>query len=140
MITEVNGKTIRSFMELRGKIGSIGAGKDVELTLSRDGEEMMVTATLLNNDGASVVADNIHSMMKGATLANNSDGDGVSVTEVNERSPAQAIGLEKNDVIIGVNRKKIEDVGDLRNALEAQSNVFALQVVRGSTVLYLMIR
>ena len=40
VITKVNGKAIKTFNELSGKIGSIGAGQTVEITVIRkDGKE-----------------------------------------------------------------------------------------------------
>ena len=64
----------------------------------------------------------------------------MQVSELEERSPASMLGLEKDDVIIGVNRTRIQSVSDLRDALEEAKGVMALNVVRGNSSLYILIR
>lgn len=46
IIVSVNGKEIRSFGELRAKIATLGAGKEVKLGIIRDGKDKTVTAKL----------------------------------------------------------------------------------------------
>lgn len=139
VITKVNGKMIKSFSELRGKIGSIGAGKDVDITvITREGREKTYTVTLKKPESAKVEAQQLHNMLEGADLENGDNG--VLVNNVAENSPAQFIGLQPDDVIVGVNRTKIGNLGELRDFFKDKKGVFALNVLRGNTTLYLMIR
>ncbi|KGJ98976.1 Do family serine endopeptidase [Thalassotalea sp. ND16A] len=140
IIIEVNDRKVRSFNELRGKIGSIGAGKTVELTLLRDGDEKTVEVTLKAAPDANIAAVNLHPMLKGAKLSSNAQGPGVMVNDVDANSPAAAVGLQKGDVIAGVNRSRINNLAALRGALEQIQGVVALNVMRGNTELYLMMR
>ena len=125
---------------MRGKIGSIGAGKTVELTLIRDGDKKEVEVTLKAALGANIAAANLHPMLKGAKLSSNTKGTGVIVNYVAENSPAAAVGLTKGDVIAGINRVRVDNLAALRDALEGIKGVVALNVVRGNTELYLMMR
>jgi len=141
VIIKVNGKTIKSFSELRGKIGSIGAGKKVKITLVRDGKTKTVTAELQKSADANVEASSIHPMLEGAELENNDDGKGILVKSVESDSPAGAIvGLKEGDVIAGVNRMRLKSVGELRNFLKDHKGVFIINVIRGENNLMLMVR
>ena len=140
VITKVNGKTVKTFAELRGKIGSLGAGKEVDLTVVRDGKEKRFTAKLKQAEAANVEAASLHRMLEGAELDNNADGKGVEISNVERGSPAESIGLKAGDIISGVNRTRTETIGDLRNYLKDHTGVLALNVVRGNRSMYLMIR
>ncbi|MBA6329073.1 Do family serine endopeptidase [Colwellia sp. MB02u-6] len=141
VIIKVNGKIIKTFNALRGKIGSIGAGQTVKITVIRkDGKEKTYDVTLKKADMANIAAASLHPMLDGAELENNSKGNGISVAEVAENSPAAAVGLRKGDVINGINRQRINNIGELRSYLSDHKGVFALNVQRNSTSLFLMIR
>ena len=90
-----------------------------------------------------VVAKEIHPALEGATLTNgkSEQGDnGVVVSGIAPRSPASRIGLKDGDVIIGINRKKVDNLVQLRTELEEAKGVIALNVKRGISSLYLVIR
>ena len=141
VITQVNGKSVRSFSELRGKIGSIGAGKIVKLTIVRGNDKPIIYSVKLKRaDNSNIVAANIHPMLQGSVLENNTQGEGVTVSSVALNSPALLIGLKPFDVIVGINRRAIKNLAELRKALKAQKGVFALNIVRGNRTLYLMVR
>ena len=143
VITHVDGNKIRSFPELRSKVATKGAGSKIKLTVLRDGDEVALNVVLGAADKPAVVAENIHPSLKGATLANGEtkQGDnGIEVTELEERSPAAMIGLEQGDVIVAINRKRISSVIELREVLESAKGVMALNVIRGNSSLYILIR
>ena len=140
VITKVNGKMVKTFAELRGKIGSIGAGKKVKLTVVRDGKEKRFTVKLKQAESANVEAASIHRMLDGAELDNAADGRGIEITEVEKGSAAEAVGLQAGDKITGVNRRAIATIAELRNYLKDNTGVLALKVERGNRAMYLMIR
>lgn len=138
VITKVNGKAVKSFNELRGKIGSIGAGKTIEITVIRDGNEKDFEVTLKKSSAANIEASSIHPMLEGAELENHDQG--IHVKAVAQGSPAQLVGLKANDTIRGINRKRIGSIADLRNFLKDHKGVFALNIIRDNSNLYLMVR
>lgn len=140
VITKVNGKSIKTFNELRGKIGSIGAGKEVELTIVRNGKEDNFTVKLKQSQANNVTAGNIHRMFEGAKLENNSNNTGVIVKEIEADSPANLVGLQSGDLITAINRTRINNVAELRNYLKDKEGVFALNIIRDNYSQYLMIR
>lgn len=140
VITKIDGKKVRTFEELRGKIGSLGAGKKVKLTIIRDGKQKIFTATLQKAENTNIAAESIHDMLDGAKLENSSKMNGVEVTAIEENTKAQAIGLRKGDVITGVNKTRTNNIAELRSFFKDNKGVFALNIIRGNSSLYLMIR
>ena len=143
IITDMNGVAVTSFQELRAKVGSKGAGSKIKLGLLRKGKKINVDVVLGDATQAVVAAKEIHPALEGATLTNGKtkQGDtGVVISELVARSPAAMIGLQDGDVIIGVNRHKVDNVTALRNSLDEAKGVIALSVKRGNSSLYLVIR
>lgn len=140
VVTKVNGKTIKTFNELRGKIGSIGAGKKVDLAIVRNGNEKTFTVKLKQSQANNVAAASIHRMFEGAELENNANNNGVIVRNVEEGSPAELVGLHSGDLITAINRTRIKNVAELRSYLKDKKGVFALNIIRDNYSQYLMIR
>ena len=143
IITAINGRQLHSFQELRAKIASMGAGAEVELTVMRKGKKMNVDVVLDDATDTTVTAAQIHPALEGATLSNGADdagNAGVVVSDIERGAPAARIGLQSDDVIIGVNRVRTSTVAEFRNALDEAKGVIALNVKRGNSTLYLVIR
>ena len=141
VIIKVNGKTVKSFGDLRGRIGSIGAGKKVKITVIRhNGKHKTFTVKLKQAKTVDIDAKNIHPAFDGAKLENNTKGSGIEISSVKPKSTAAFVGLKKGDVIVGINRNPINNIADLRSALKDHHSVFALNIKRGDSSLYLMIR
>ncbi|RHW76820.1 DegQ family serine endoprotease [Colwellia sp. RSH04] len=140
VIVKINGKSIRSFSELRGKIGSIGAGNKVKLTVIRDGDDETFTVKLKQSQSSNVAAASIHRMLEGAKLKNSPDNVGIIIEEVAPQSPAQVAGLRDGDIITGVNRTRTKNIIQLREFLKDKKGVVALNIVRDKQAQYLMIR
>ena len=143
IITHINGIAVNSFQELRAKIGSMGAGSEVELTLLRKGNSTKVDVTLGDATGTVISAREVHPALEGGTLANGQTergNPGIEITDIDSRSPAARIGLQDGDVIVGVNRTRVNTVAELSRQMEGVEGVIALNVQRGKSSLYLVIR
>ena len=143
IIISLDGKPIRSFGELRAKVATMGADKNVTLGLFRDGKEQQVEVTLSRADEENIQANTLNESLEGAQLAQTSSEDkvqGVKVAEVTPRSPAAMSGLEKGDIIIGVNRQRVKDLNDLRQIVQDKPEVLALNIQRGNSSIYLVLR
>jgi len=140
VITKINGKTIKTFSELRGKIGSIGAEKTIKLTIVRNGNEQVFSVKLKQSQASNIAAANIHPMFSGAKLENNKNNSGVIIRDITENSPAQRVGLQSGDLITAINRSRINNIAELRNYLKGRKGVFALNIIRDNYSQYLMIR
>lgn len=143
IIVKLNGKAVRSFGELRANIATMGAGKTVTLGVIRDGKEQEVNVTLKQADLTETKASVLHPALEGATLGNTEPGadvTGVVITKLEQRSAAAQAGLQKGDVIIGVNRTRIATLQELQAAMKNHSDILALNIRRGNATLYLVLR
>ncbi|ATW44339.1 Do family serine endopeptidase [Glaesserella parasuis] len=141
VITGLNGQKIRSFAELRAKVATTGAGKEIELTYLRDGKEKNVKVTLQSDEQTKTSAKSLLPSLNGAEFSNyNEKGiKGVEITKVEKNSLAEARGFRKGDVIVGVNRRTIENLGELRKVLDSNPSAIALNILRDSSNFYVII-
>ncbi|ATO31231.1 Periplasmic pH-dependent serine endoprotease DegQ [Dickeya dianthicola] len=143
VLVSLDGKPISSFAELRAKIGTTAPGKTVRIGLLRDGKQQEVVVVLDNSANVTTNADTLSPALQGATLNNGQlkDGSkGVAIDNVAKDSTAAKVGLQKGDIIVGVNRERVENITQLRKILEAKPSVLALNVVRGDESIYLLLR
>ena len=143
IIVKLNGKAVRSFGELRANIATMGAGKTVTLGVIRDGKEQDVQVTLKQADLSETKASVLHPALEGATLGNSEPGadvTGVVITKLEQRSAAAQAGLLKGEVIIGVNRTRINNLQELSAAMKNKGEILALNIRRGDANLYLVLR
>lgn len=138
VIIAVNGEKIRSFADLSARVKTLGVGKAFKVTVLRDGDERDFSVTL-SADETAVAAEQLHPALQGATLTP-SEGGGIAITELEEDSMAARYGLRKDDVVVAVNRKPVNSVSELRSALDAADGVVALNIRRGNSSLYLVLR
>lgn len=142
IITSVDGKAIANFAELRVKIGTTPPGQDVKIGLLRDAKPLTVTVKLDNSTQSSAGAELTTPALQGATLSDGAAKDGtkgVNVDEVEKSTPAAQFGLQKDDVIVGVNRTPVQNLAELRKLLEAKPPLLALSVMRGEENIYLLL-
>ncbi|ELN9402511.1 serine endoprotease DegQ [Enterobacter hormaechei] len=143
IIVSLNDKPLSSFAELRSRIATTEPGAKVKLGLIREGKPLTVEVTLDKSTSSSASAEQISPALQGATL---SDGQlkngtkGITVTTVEKSSPAAKAGLHQDDVIVGVNRTRVQSIAEMRKVLESKPAVIALQIIRGNDTLYILLR
>ncbi|WP_449557701.1 serine endoprotease DegQ [Huaxiibacter chinensis] len=143
VIVSLNGKPLSSFAELRSRIATTEPGTKVKLGLLRDGKPLDVEVTLDKSTSSSASAEMIAPALQGAALSDGQLKDGtkgIAIDNVEKSSPAAQAGLHKDDVIIGVNRNRVQSIADMRKVLENKPTVIALQIVRGNDSLYILLR
>lgn len=139
VIVSLNGKPLTSFAELRAEAASLPIGTNLDLGIIRDSKPMNFRVALQQSVQNKTQASTLSVGLDGAELSNyNKDNvKGVQIDNVKPRSTAEQIGLRKGDVILGVNQKKVTNLGELRKILEAKPELLALNIKRGSTSVYL---
>lgn len=139
IIVSINDKPVRTFQELRAKIGTMGAGTEVELGIIRDGDDKTIAVKLGEaTDVTDQAAGEIHPMLAGATLEDKKEG--IEITDVADGSPASMSGLQKGDVIVGINRSRIKTLKELKEGLKEHEGGVALKIMRDNSLLYLVLR
>ena len=129
VITAVNGAAVQGASELRNRVGMTPVGTPLELTVMRGTETKHVKVTIGKAAEAQKVAlESAKPAIKGATF---SDGDkGVTVTDVEQGSPAWQAGLRPKDVVVGVNRHPVKSVDQLSKELKESNRQTALFLKR----------
>ncbi|HFN3689337.1 TPA: serine endoprotease DegQ [Enterobacter hormaechei] len=143
VIVSLNDKPLSSFAELRSRIATTEPGAKVKLGLIREGKPLTVEVTLDKSTSSSASAEQISPALQGATLSDGQLKDGtkgISVTAVEKSSPVAQAGLHQDDVIVGVNRTRVQSIAEMRKVLESKPAVIALQIIRGNDTLYILLR
>ena len=143
IIVSINGKNISTFGELRAKIATLGAGKEVTLGIVRDGKTRNFDVVLGEASEGKTKAANLHEGLSGAELTNTTENDpvqGVKVTKVEKGSPAEAYQLQADDIIVGINKVRVHNLAELRALMEKKPGILAINIQRGNRSIYLVVR
>jgi len=151
VIVQFQGKQIREFSDLSRYAGLTRPGTKVELDIVRDGEKLELSVKMgeFTESGGKSFAEREESVL-GMTLQNITPelakhfelikSEGVLVTDVKPDSPAYKAGIQRGDIIIEVNRKKVIDVRDFAKVLKSSTkNSILLLINRGEHTLYVVI-
>jgi Do/DeqQ family serine protease len=128
-------------------------GGEAKLGVLRDGKRIELTLHLTaapESPPRDPVKIKTSSPFEGATLVNISPAviedmslqdasKGVVVVEVEEGSPAGALGVQKGDIVVAVNGQKIETTRDLERVAAARANGWRLVIQRGGQVIQSLI-
>lgn len=146
VITAIDDEQVSGAADLRTTIGLRRSGEAIRIQLIRDGKKRTLTATLTElASSAQVAADEIHPSLAGAEFANydgqslDFNGPGVLVESVQPGSPAAQRGLRQNDIIVTVNRQRVNTLSELSELAEGQG-LLILGLRRGQRDLLLQIR
>lgn len=154
IIVDYNGRAVAKSEDLPRAVAETPVGKDVPLTIIRDGKTTSLTVKVgeLEDAGAVVSAnadakDGLGIAIKPVTpsLAREmglKDARGVVVAEVAEGSAAAKAGLRPGDVIVEADRSKITSPAEFKKSVERKQGKGApmlLLVNRGGQHLYLAV-
>ena len=68
------------------------------------------------------------------------EGSGVVVTEVEPGGAADEAGLQRGDVIVEVDRKEVDSVGELAQRLEGAEDSVLMLILRGEATIYVPVK
>lgn len=135
VITEVDGQKVNDAGELQVLIGQKQPGTKIELTVLRDRKTMTIPVTLeelgsRNGEAGSNDGQGTGKMRWGLGLGNLTpdvrdqlqvprDMHGAVIEQVQPGSPADNAGLQQGDVILEVNRHKVQSASDVQQALSS---------------------
>ena len=130
IIKTVDDKAIKNVNELVKEIQKKKVGQKIKLSVIRDGKTMTIEVTTSSapdkpeppkeKEGEEKLGARVQELTPQLSLKYQISGvkRGVVVTGVEEGSPANEIGLEEGDVILEINRKKIETLKDFEKAVK----------------------
>ena len=154
VIVGVDGKPVQDPQAFQYRFATKGLGGSAELGLIRKGQAVKATVVLIApvEDPPRDVRDlSGRHPLAGAKVANLSPAvavelglddtaKGVVVLEVAEKTPAQRLGVQRGDVILGINNGKVGSVAELVAALAASRGGWRLSLERGGRLFNLTIQ
>lgn len=142
VITAIDGKSVSTAGDLRNIVGLKRLGTIVKLDFIRDGKRYFASIRISEAKAevrtASGSKPSATDTLKGAVLK---QGNGhVQVSDVSGNSPAWAAGIRSGDIIISVNRQPVKTLEQVRRAAKSSVNGLLLNILRGNSALFVVIR
>jgi len=135
VITEIDGQKVNDAGELQVMVGQKQPGSKINLTVLRDGKRMSVPVTLealgdKSAEGKSSDGESSGKMRWGIGLGNLTPDvrdqlqapqgvHGAVIEQVQPGSSADNAGLQQGDIILEVNRHKVQTASDVQQALSS---------------------
>lgn len=154
VIQKVNDKEVNSPLDLKNEILKREIGEKIKLTLIRKGKEITITLTTakMPEKIAQTEKKEIEEALLGITVQaitsdlrekyNISKGEqGVVITKVSPDGPAARVGIEAGDIIKEINRKKITNINDFKEAMQKVNpgEIILLRVRHGFWTMYVTV-
>ncbi len=147
IVLRINEKPIRDSASLRNAIGLLEVGEAAQIEILREGKPLTLDAKVGEYVPVKADGEAINPRLAGVTFEEIGPNSplagggirGVIVARLATRSPAARAGLQRNDVIVGVNRYPITSTEELRQ-IASQSEGLVLTLRRGQGELLLMLR
>ncbi len=145
VIVGIDANPVDSASDLRNTVGLLRAGERVELEVLRDGRRLTIKSKVKAPETIQRSGEHVSSRLQGAVLSDlEADEErpegGVRVLDVEPGSPAWQAGLRKDDIIVSVNRVRVRNVEEMRDAVRRNQKALLLNILRGSGALFLVIQ
>jgi len=147
VIVSFNGTEVKDSSHLQRIVAESAIGKPSKVTVFRDGKLLELTITLLNSDSATQQPrESGPGKPQGQVdqlgmIVQEANGEGLLVVDLARGSAAADAGIRRGDVIISINRKRINNVTDYQNAVsQAKGGRMTILVKRGDSSIYFVIK
>jgi serine protease Do len=129
VILEINGEPVESADAFRNRVAMLKPGTDVKLTIWRDGKKKTITATLAKRppleelmgipEAAEVLGFSVRDLTDDLASRYGYKGQsGVIVTEVEQGSQADRVGIAQGSLIKEVNRAQVHNTKEFNEEIE----------------------
>lgn len=152
IIIGLDGKEVRDVNQLQRLVADTPVGKSVEVRAIREGTEIKLSLKLGNSESAEAKQAKPEEAPP-ATLLGMAVGDlpremraqgmsGVLITDMDPDGAAAEAGLRPGDIIVSVNRRKVDSVAEYRRIIAegAKRGSAVLLVKRGSASSYFVLK
>ncbi len=147
VITHVNGIATDSAADIRNQLGLLRIGDKVKLKVLRGNKTLTIKTRIADPEPNKVKGEQFDTRLKGTLFSRIEKGtplygqiDGILVIKADQNSRAWRAGLRKGDVIVSANRHAVTNFASLAEALKQSRRGILLNVVRGSSALFILIQ
>jgi len=141
VLLSVNGKAVDRSAELPPLVAAVKPGTKANFDVWRDGAKRTIAVTVTELKPEQVASAKPTSRRGDDTgklgLALRQDDDGLVVE--NASGPAARAGIQRGDVVVAVNGKRVKSVAELRTAAAKAKGSVALLVKRGEQSIFVPI-
>ncbi|MEY3038254.1 MAG: hypothetical protein RL143_821 [Pseudomonadota bacterium] len=140
LILAMDGKPVTDAAQLRNLVAFSAKGNTISVDLIQMGKQKRVSLKIAHAPQVERSATNLHKLLEGASFGMSSDGKSVVVVDVARGSRAALAGMAQGDLVVSVNRRRISDLEGLRGEISTTGNQLLLQLQRGRSIFYLVLR
>jgi serine protease Do len=153
VITEINGKAIKDTHDLLLTIAALHVGDKVSIKIIRDGKEMMFSVIVSERKDKPEIASARGSKEYFGIKAQEITAEmsrqlgipresGVIISDVENGSPAEDVGLQAQDIILQINKVKINSMKEYSKEMSkaAENKNVTLLVQRGKSKFFVGLR
>ncbi|NBP94230.1 MAG: PDZ domain-containing protein [Gammaproteobacteria bacterium] len=146
VIIAVDDREISDASGLRNTIGLYRADDEVSIRFIRDEKESTLRIRLKPIDPPQGQGLKLSARLEGVRLEDIDDQDGtqgergVRVAQVEQGSPAFQAGLREGDLIISVNKQPVYGLKDVEQSISERDSMLLLNILRGNSGLFIVIR
>ena len=141
VVSTINGDTVKSASAMRNMVGLMRVGDKMNITVVRNGENKILTATIEDEIEQSLGGEKLNAKLTGAEIIGHDEGGNqyLEVTAVERGSPAWNARLRKGDLILSVNRQSVKTLNELKQAVNQDDKQILINIQRGQTALFILI-
>lgn len=146
VVLSVDGKPVFRAADLRNRVGLSMVGEKVAIEVLRHGKKHTIEAVITASSSEVENGEEISPHLAGASLVDISSEEvsyaskGVMLQDVQRGSAAWRAGLREKDVIVNANRQDVSDLDSLRAAVDKDSRILMLRVVRENGSFFVVLR
>ena len=147
VIVEFDDEKVENSADLRNIVGLLERGKTVDVVFIRGGKRMNATIKIGAVRTAALEGGETLQSLSGARFTAipadhpaYGEVDGVLVAEIVPGSPGYRAGLREGDIVLSINRQPVRTVDELRSAARSSGGALALNILRGNSRVFLVLR
>ena len=141
IIISFNGQKVSNSAELRSFVARTEPGKNVNLTVLRNGKEITLALTIgkLSEEKETAAEKTTETTEEKLGITVQDSEKGVIITKVEEASLAQEAGMREGDIIKEMDRNEIKNVSDFKNKIKNAKETVLLLIDREGAAMYVAI-
>lgn len=142
VVDTINGKPVKSASQMRNIVGMMRIGQEMKITVIRDAKKIHLSATIQGELAHSVAGEKLNPRLQGAVIADHKDGNNqyLVLADVSRGSPAWEARLRKGDLILSANRVPVKTLSELKKAINYSDKQILLNIQRGQTALFVLVK
>lgn len=146
VITNIGGRDVARESDFHSQAAVMFIGDKIQVELVRDGKSRSVALVIEEDTLEYVRGHRVDARLQGVELQNFWNPDdpgrsaGILVTVVERNSRAYAYGLRPGDILVGANRRSVQNIVQLREAIALSKQQLLMQVYRDGAYRVLAIR